>query len=40
VESRVSDLTLDIAQFFANVCLNALNHVDIRPQGNFGMTSW
>jgi len=32
-------LTLDIAQFFAIVRQNALNHVDIWSQGNFGMCS-
>jgi len=29
MESRVSDVTLDTAQFFANVLRNALNHGDI-----------
>ena len=32
-------LTPDSAQFFANVLRNALNHVDIRSQGTFGMCS-
>jgi len=32
-------LTQDIAQFFAKVRHNALNHADIRPQGTVGMRS-
>jgi len=37
VASRVSDLTLDIAQFFANVRQKTLNHVNIQSQDTFGM---
>ena len=32
-------VTRDIAQFFANVRQHALNPVDIRSQGTFGMCS-